>query len=93
LRPFDEGQPQTLVGMRARLAITERRLHVRMCGPQSRKVADHAIRRPLDALPRIGYGAIQATFRAGAKPTGTSATSFMEAMSTTETLFVCELAT
>ncbi len=40
-----------------------------------------------------GYGAIQATFRAGANPTGTRATSFMEAISTTETLFVCELAT
>ena len=41
----------------------------------------------------LGYGATQATFRAGAKPTGTTATSFIDATSTTETLFVCELAT
>ena len=41
----------------------------------------------------LGYGATQATFRAGAKPTGTTATSFIDATSTTDTLFVCELAT
>ena len=39
------------------------------------------------------YGAIQTTLRAGAKPTGIRVVSFMVLISTTETLFVCSLAT
>ena len=42
---------------------------------------------------RIVYGAIQVALRAGAKPTGTRAVSFKDLRSTTETLFVCSLAT
>jgi hypothetical protein len=42
---------------------------------------------------RIDYGANQATLRAGANPTGMSATSFIVLISTTETLLVCSLAT
>ena len=45
-----------------------------------------------NSSPRIAYGRIQATFRAGAKPTGISAISFRDLISTTETLFVCSLA-
>jgi hypothetical protein len=33
-----------------------------------------------DYLLRLRYGTTQATFRAGAKPTGTTATSFMDAI-------------
>ena len=39
------------------------------------------------------YGNIQVAFRAGAYPTGMSATSFSDWISTTETLLVCSFAT
>ena len=45
---------------------------------------DEVIVRPLDA-----YGAIHVALRAGANPTGTSATSFRDLISMTETSFVC----
>ena len=47
----------------------------------------------LGGLHDSDYGAIHGVFRAGAKPTGMSATSFSDLMSTTETLLVCSLAT
>ena len=40
-----------------------------------------------------GYGSIHVAFRAGANPTGTSATSFIALISTTDMSLVCSLAT
>src|SRR5258707_15341875 len=52
------------------------------------------IRRPIcDSDLRIGYGANQAVLRDGANPTATRATSFRDLISTTDTSFVCGLAT
>ena len=42
---------------------------------------------------RTAYGSIQAMFRAGTNPTGIRAISFIDLMSTTETLFDCSFAT
>lgn len=42
---------------------------------------------------RIAYGSIQVMFLAGTKPTGILAISFMDLISTTETLFDCSFAT
>jgi len=57
-------------------------------GRRTRRCGD-----PSATLLRIGYGANQAVLRDGANPTGTRATSFRDLMSTTETSFVCGLAT
>jgi uncharacterized protein (TIGR02118 family) len=46
-----------------------------------------------DPILRTTYGSIQAMFRAGTNPTGIRAISFMDLMSTTETLFDCSFAT
>ena len=42
---------------------------------------------------RVNYGIVHAAFRAGAKPTGISATSFIDLISIAETLLVCSFAT
>jgi len=46
-----------------------------------------------DSILQIDYGNIHVAFRAGANPTGIRAVSFRDLMSTTETSFVCSLAT
>ena len=46
-----------------------------------------------DPILRTAYGSIQAMFRAGTNPTGMRAISFIDLMSTTETLFDCSFAT
>jgi hypothetical protein len=48
---------------------------------------------PCDSILQIDYGNIHVAFRAGANPTGIRAVSFRDLMSTTETSFVCSLAT
>jgi len=48
---------------------------------------------PCDSNLRIAYGNIHVVFRAGANPTGIRAISFSDLISTTETSFVCSLAT
>ncbi len=52
--------------------------------------ADHALRQL--AVSRA-YGIIAATLRFGTKPTGISATSFIDAMSMAETVLLMELET
>jgi hypothetical protein len=46
-----------------------------------------------DSNLQIAYGSIHVVLRAGANPTGIRAVSFRDLISTTETSFVCSLAT
>jgi hypothetical protein len=62
-------------------------------GPHG-KVAEQSLFSDLPfAILQIDYGNIHVAFRAGANPTGIRAVSFRDLMSTTETSFVCSLAT
>jgi hypothetical protein len=51
------------------------------------------VQRPALLFLPIAYGSIQVVFRAGTNPTGMLAISFMDLISTTETLFDCSFAT
>jgi hypothetical protein len=58
-----------------------------------RRTATFGDLRRCDSNFPIAYGSTQVMFRAGTKPTGIVAISFIDLISTTETLFDCSFAT